>query len=52
MQVATVRIQACLDISEALTSRELREGERVEVTSATEVADPLVTTVFVDNVPE
>jgi hypothetical protein len=48
MQVPSVRFQACLDVAEALTSGQLRERKRVEVTPATEIAHPPVTAVTFD----
>jgi hypothetical protein len=48
VQVPPVRVQACLDVAEALTSGQLRECKRVEMTSTTEIAHPPVTTVTFD----
>jgi hypothetical protein len=51
MQVPSVRIQACLNVTEALTPGQLRERKRVEMTSATEIAHPSITAVLGDNIP-
>jgi hypothetical protein len=52
MQVPAVRVQACLDVAEALAPGQLRESKRVEVTSAAEIANPLISAIPGNNVPE
>jgi len=52
MQMPAVRVQARLYVPEALTSGQLRECKCIEMTSAAEIADPLVAAIASDNIPE